>query len=659
MDINLTSAKDLLASTKPLVDPILAVLLAPKIKAIEGFLRKRGIDKKLSEAAIEESFRAYLTRAYQKFCIMNILVFPNQQIIIKDIYQPLTLVSNKDHRSFKINAFERGYIEPYERILLSDTAGMGKSTLMKWIGASIIEQNLSIPILIELKRLGDKHKVIDEICTQLGDIFGDFDKEVIAHLINQGEFTFLLDGFDEVRNEYRGAVIEDIKDFIQKSGNNWYILTSRPESALTAFGDFQVFNIRPLTPDESYQLIKKYDGVNLNKVGDQLIRDIKGKLAQVREFLVNPFLVSLLYKTYTYNKDIPSKKTTFYEEVYGALYKHHDLSKDGFKRNKKSGLDFQDFRAVVNQLAFDTAKAGEVEYSEQELIKLLDDVRPKCAGITFKSSDFAEDIELNVPLFNREGNVLKWAHKSLQDFFAASYISASAKKETIVELIYKSQRSNYLNIIDFLFEMEYKLVRNIILYEIAQSFIDFCDNSFKNLSGISRDLIRKRQEIAFDVSSAFIRVDNEDLFADDNHLSLKERLHIKRNERLFGYNLASNPESNDQSLHASGMSFRHEVINILFKKGLSIVKPLSLAKQPVDEILYSIPLDTAFVFDERKENPLNERKQFSDFTDLLKNDRRITGSDLCLLDYDACVQLVKLVDESKAYEEEKSELDGL
>jgi predicted NACHT family NTPase len=132
-----------------------------------------------------------------------------------------------------------------------------------------------------------------------------------------------------------------------------------------------MFNIVPLTDKEAYSLIQKYDSICSVKVGDKLIRDIKRNFNQTKELLGNPFLVSLIYSTYTYNQDIPSNKATFYEEIYSALFKRHDLSKDGFTRPKKSRLDIQQFKTILRQLAFDTAKAGTIVYSESEILNFI------------------------------------------------------------------------------------------------------------------------------------------------------------------------------------------------------------------------------------------------------------------------------------------------
>jgi hypothetical protein len=658
----LTTAKDWFAIGKPLIDPIIAALVAPKIKNITEFLNKKSIEKRTSVASIEESFRNYLTGAYQRFCTMNVLAFPNQQILIQEIYQPLSLTSNGGYRTFRLNVFDKIHLKQFERILVSDTGGMGKSTLMKWIGASTIEQKSSIPILIELKKITKTHKIINEICHQFGDVFGDFDKDVITRLISQGEFLFLLDGFDEIRDEFKEIAINDIKSFVEKSSENSFIMTSRPESSLAAFGDFQRFNINPLSINKSFELIRKYDSVNANKIGESLIKDISERLTEVQEFLVNPFLVSLLYKTYTYNRDIPSRKTSFYEEVYSALYKHHDLSKDGFKREKKSGLDIHDFKNVLNQLAFDTAKTVEVEYYEQKLVRLLSITKDKCVGLDFKSNDFIEDIELNVPLFSRDGNVLKWAHKSLQDFFAASYISSSSNKEAIVNAIYLSEKSNYLNIIDFLYEMEYKVVLRTILYDIAKSFVDFCDSSYQDIPGVTPTQIRKRQELSFDVSHIIYYTDDIDKYAGfEPEEKLAEYDKIKRNTRVFSYDYTRHDDFPNGSVHLTSTSFRYEILAILKKKGLDIIKQIPVHKKSssnAEKGVTSLAFDTIYVLNDKKNNPLNAPGRFDYISDRLVDvDEFKYQQDV--LDYDACIKLIKLAEASKSAANDGDELAGL
>jgi hypothetical protein len=140
----------------------------------------------------------------------------------------------------------------------------------------------------------------------------------------------------------------------------------------------------------------------------------------------------LLYKSYSFKRDIPSRKSTFYNEVYTALYQDHDLSKDSYKREKNSKLDIQDFRLVLREFANYTAKKGEVEYEKTKAIQYISDCKLKIPFINFKETNFVEDLLSTVPIFTSEGNNIKWAHKSFQDYFAAEYISYHPKKDLII-----------------------------------------------------------------------------------------------------------------------------------------------------------------------------------------------------------------------------------
>src|SRR5690606_28277135 len=226
-------------------------------------------------------------RTYNYCQNINVLIFQNQQIKISDIYYPLTIQSSKDHYNYNIEDFPISILENYGKILISDTAGMGKSTLMKWAGKKIIENNLGIPILIELRNLKDNHSILDEIFNQINPIDKSFDKNLILKFLELGHFVLLLDGFDEIQHKNQELIIKDIRDFVNKTPNNYFILTSRPEGALATFGDFQLFHILPLGEKDAFEVIKKYDSICPIKVGVKLIEDIKENFNQIKELLGN------------------------------------------------------------------------------------------------------------------------------------------------------------------------------------------------------------------------------------------------------------------------------------------------------------------------------------------------------------------------------------
>jgi hypothetical protein len=463
---------------KPVIEPFVAAVIQPSIDKVTRWIKKENINDKVTDNFFENKFSEYLSITLNRCENVNVLIFQNQQIKIQDFYLPQTIVSNKNGSSYLMKGFNKKLFSSLKKVMVSDTAGMGKSTLSKWLCRAAIEEQAAIPVLIELRNLRGDHDILDEIFSQFNPIGQDFDKDLILKFIELGRFFIVMDGFDEIQLKSHDAIVKCLKDFIDKAGNNWFLLTSRPEGSLSAFGDFQSFNIQALDEDEVYELIKKYDSISPVKVADALKRDIEEKYENVGELLGNPFLVSLLYSTYIYNKDIPSGKVSFYEEIYSALFKRHDLSKDGWSRSKRSGLDIQQFRIILRQLAYDTALLGETSYSEISLIESVKECIKKSPGIDTNAADFVDDLVSAVPLFQRDGLKIKWAHKSLQDFFMSEYIVYDSRKELFLERIYERNTNKFNNVLDFIIESDYKSFRKTIVKKILEEFISHYENTY-------------------------------------------------------------------------------------------------------------------------------------------------------------------------------------
>jgi hypothetical protein len=509
LDISSEDIKMFNELSKPVIQPIINTLIKPHIERLNRWITRNDKKQKVEDNFWENKFTKYLETIYANSSFVTTLVFPNSQTQLKDLYVPLTLVQANAYDRFKIEVFDFTMFDKYSKIIISDYAGMGKSTILKWITTSIIEQNKSIPILIELRKIDTSNSVIDEIFNQINPVDNSFDKDLIYELLELGFFTILLDGFDEIPYDIQDKVTIQLKNFIKKTGKNNFILTSRPESALSTFADFQLFYIKPLEEKEAYLLIKKLDNLSKIKFAKNLIEEIKERNTQVKEFLTNPFLVSLLYKSYTYNKDIPSKKITFYEEVYSCLFKHHDLSKEGFKRPKRSRLDIFDFEIILRDIAFETSKIGKVIYSKDEMINYISSAKGKNTRIEFKEQNFFDDLTTTVPIFTMEGVKIKWAHKSIQDFFSAKYISNHSRKKEIIEVIFKSGKYHYLNILDLLYELEYGIFSKMIIKSLLEEFIAFYEGQFKTKPSISQKLINERIALTFGTKFCLLKTATE------------------------------------------------------------------------------------------------------------------------------------------------------
>lgn len=650
MEVNLEDIKTFTEISKPIIEPIINTLIKPHIEKLNKWIFKRNIEAKVEDNYWENKFSNYLEVIYKDSLYLTTLVFPNSQTKIKDLYVPLTLNQAITFERYKIDTFDYSIFDKYNKIIISDYAGMGKSTLLKWITISIIEQNKGIPILVELRKIDERNSLIDEIFNQINPIDNSFDKDLVFELLELGFFTILLDGFDEIPYDIQSTITIQISDFIKKVNKNNFVITSRPESALSTFADFQLFYIKPLEENEAYALIDKLDLLSKVKFGEKLIGEIKNKNTQVKEFLTNPFLVSLLYKSYTYNKDIPSKKITFYEEVYSCLFKHHDLSKEGFKRPKRSRLDIFDFEIILREIAYSTSKVGKVIYTKDEMLNYITSSKVKNSKIDFKEINFYDDLTTTVPIFNIEGSKIKWAHKSIQDFFSAKYISNHSRKEEIIEVLFKSNKFHYLNILDLLYELEPRIFRKIIIKKILEDYVSFYENQYPIKPEVSNEILDERIGLMYGAKFCMLKVENEIGFDKAQEIFANK---IGKDEN---FNTGATFHHTQPPYYTMNeISLKKQLIKILRIKNEDLFqdKP-KFQSQDIEVVLSKFEFDKPYVFDDNLNEPYNDKHCFSSLNREMasrlreRQERNIINFNL---DYKKCKKLLEAINKEIILEE--------
>lgn len=610
----------------PFVKPVIDTLLKPKLDSLGKWLKEKKIDNQVIDFHIYEThFQEYLCRTLENSSIINTLIFPNQQIDLESIYQPLTLIDNSlnQQEKIKITCFPNALFEKYQRVLISDSAGMGKSTLSRFIVTQAIKENKNIPIFIELRKINSRNSILNEILNQLNEIDKIFDKDFLLRLLKLGEFLIVLDGFDEISNEEQELVTKGIKEFISKCSNNYFLLTSRPEGSLSAFGDFKVTYINGLRTPEAYELFQRFDKICCSNLSKKLIDEIKGINSQVNEFLTNPFLVSLLYKTYSFKKDIPSRKSTFYDEVYTALFQAHDLSKESYKRDKNSKLDIQDFRLVLREFAIYSAKKGEVEYSRTNAIEYISICKAKLPFLSFKENDFVTDLLTTVPIFTTEGNNIKWAHKSLQDYFAAEYITYHPQKEKIINYLIDKDVRKYQNIIDLVIELDPNLIRLYVLPKLLNDLVTHYDNCPK-IDNIPENELKVRNVITYGVDFWINRV----------LITYDQETHLNRDEfdRVREYIALKSGKSNISMTNYEGEYMVAYIptnkaifIQMLGTKGL-LGKSILKQKREKFSLFKELPQQPFRIEVENEAAKCNNPKYFAAYTDLMTSTFRLRMS---------------------------------
>ncbi len=129
--------------------------------------------------------------------------------------------------------------------------------------------------------------------------------------------------------------------------------------------------------------------------------------------------------TFQNNAEIPDKKYIFYRRVINALFSEHDSkTKLGYVREKHSKLSNQEkFEEVLRELFsflsfFSSQYDFDFDYIQYNLKKL----KSKIKKINFDNNDFIYDLKSAIALWTEDNGIYAFAHRSLQEYFAASFI---------------------------------------------------------------------------------------------------------------------------------------------------------------------------------------------------------------------------------------------
>lgn len=655
----------------------------------EDILRSARIwsEERLNQHAAR--FNEYLIRKYEDFSIVKTLAFRNSQRLLKDIYVAQTLVkmnSWSSNEEFFIDRFPAELIRQYKKVLIADTAGMGKSTIMKRMFIDLIEaglEGIGIPIYIELNRLNKDRTILSEIQEDLNSLSKEFDNDLLLSLIQKGGFVFFMDGYDEIPKKDKTKVTNDLKNLITKAGsNNYFILTSREEDRLASFADFQGFNIKHLTREEAFELLWKYDLSPSKQISTKLIDLLKsGEYDSIKEYLVNPLLVTLLHIVFNFKQKIPLKKHLFYEQVYDALYESHKEAQGQNPHEKSSGLDKDDFNRVLRFMGFECLKKGIIIFEKHVILRIIRNARGFCRNLIFSESSFLDDLLVAVPLFCKEGVEYRWAHKSLMEYFAALFIAVDAKEDQdkiLTNIYFSNYLNKYINMLDLYHDIDYKGFSKNITLPLCEEFVKFYDDNFKELELCDKDfniknisLIEERIGLLFyydaegtqpwghkDKEFVYHRESIEFSRRDDS----QSRFYDMAQELLSHCNAFSWSSINQtmylvledfQSFFCDGIALLH----LLYRKEQTLFKS-SRVKIEYDETLAPVPMNCPRSFD-RLDNDSKEvlsvrsgilnEKIYMLINDILSLDRieshYLGGADrIHSLDYDACKKEIEIIE---------------
>jgi hypothetical protein len=368
------------------------------------------------------AFENYLSHSKNAYSKIKTILFKHEGKELYSFYESMGISYNtKIIDSSNVN----NVLELGHNIIITGTAGIGKTIMMKHFLLNSINNGELVPILVELRGVNDTPEkdinIIDYIFTILNKFKFKIDKEYYKYSLEMGRYLILFDGYDEVKNNLSGKVSKEIINLCEKYPENYYIVSSRPMDEFVGWNNFIELESNPLTKEQALSLIRKLD--YNEDIKSKFYNELESNLYDKYEtFASNPLLLTIMLLTFENRACIPSKLNDFFEQAFTTLFYTHDASKGCFKRDILCGLGYEDFKIIFSYFCFKTYFNSEYEFTENKIMEYLNLAKKKeLIKDTFDSVDYLKDLTSSVCMLVHEGLNYRFSHRSFQEYFAAVY----------------------------------------------------------------------------------------------------------------------------------------------------------------------------------------------------------------------------------------------
>ncbi len=422
--------------------------------------------KKVLRSNFKRTYKGYLTQSLERYSKTKSFFIRSEPTPLYDFFVCPDLSNSK--RTLEKPGVE-AIADVNSSVVVMGTGGSGKTMLMRHLFVNAIVSKQKTPVFVELRRLNqDQQDIRKEILHQLQLNGLAVDDAYLELALKKGHFCLLFDGFDELNLELRENVAKQIQVLSQLYSKNWIIVSSRPDTNLDGWDTFATLKVKPLDIDRAVELIGKlpFDEVIKEKFIDAMQ---KGLFQKHESFLSNPLLVSIMLLTYRDNAHIPSKLSLFYTQAYEALFQRHDALKGGFRRERRTDLDIQEFEKVFSTFCLRSYDKREFSFSRTRALELLDNSK-KLSQIHFDSSAYLDDTIQAVSLLVEDGLEITFSHRTFQEYFVAKFIATSVPeiKEQLVQRYIPKKVMQQDTVIRLLYEIDkYAVEKYYILPRIS------------------------------------------------------------------------------------------------------------------------------------------------------------------------------------------------
>lgn len=418
-----------------------------------------------------QSFRKYTRVSYKKYSETKTLLYKDEPIKVAEIYVQTRLESPSSGEQV-LDTEILQLIESEGPILVTATAGAGKTFFAKYIFLSAVQRGNCIPIMIELRNVDNFSDGIVSILNRELALGGfSAPNDILEEMIATNRFLIILDGYDEVESSKLDLISKALLDFTSSYPGCPLVVMSRPDEKLEYLSSFKNYQVLPLELDQATELVSKltYDP----KVKDLFLKNLEtGLFGRHQDFMSNPLLLTILLMTYGEIAEIPTKMHIFYEQAFDVLFYKHDASKGMYRREIKSNLAADDFKDLLSCVSASGYVRQKATFTNTELMSFIRGGK-KITGLKKLSPDaFKFDLLTTVCILIQDGLRYTYNHRSFQEYFSAYFLVkfTSEQKQDIYWRFL--EREMWDNALYLAYEMNRDIVERDFIYPVLCELIE-------------------------------------------------------------------------------------------------------------------------------------------------------------------------------------------